>query len=196
MPGTVTVKVTQSRLILCHPMEYTVHGILQARILEWVPYPFSREIFLTQESNRGLLHCRWILYQLSYHGVGTNTFLLNAFSLPEKLSSHKSLTALAANFVVLWPGQTNMFVQPTSPPRNFQLSVDNHLVNSGDFPSVSDGKSVCLQCGRPGFDPWVAKIPWRRKWQPTPVPLPGKPHGRSSLIGYSPWGRKESDMTE
>ena len=37
---------------------------------------------------------------------------------------------------------------------------------------------------------------WRRKWQPTPVLLPGKPHGWRSLIGYSPWGRKESDMTE
>ena len=37
---------------------------------------------------------------------------------------------------------------------------------------------------------------WRRKWQPTPVFLPGKSHGRKSLIGYSPWGCKESDMTE
>ena len=56
--------------------------------------------------------------------------------------------------------------------------------------------SVCLQCGRPGFDPWVGKIPWRRKWQSTPVLLPGKSHGQRSLVGYSPWGRKESDMTE
>ena len=52
--------------------------------------------------------------------------------------------------------------------------------------------SVCLQCGRPGFDPWVGKIPWRRKWQSTPVLLPGKFHGQRSLVGYSPWGRKES----
>ena len=36
------------------------------------------------------------------------------------------------------------------------------------FPSDSDGKSIYLQCRRPGFDPWVRKIPWRRKWQPTP----------------------------
>ena len=40
------------------------------------------------------------------------------------------------------------------------------------------------------------KIPWRRKWQPTPVLLPGKSHGRRSLVGYSPWGCKESDTTE
>ena len=39
-------------------------------------------------------------------------------------------------------------------------------------------------------------LPWTRKWQPTPVLLPGKFHGLRSLIGYSPWGRKESDMTE
>ena len=40
------------------------------------------------------------------------------------------------------------------------------------------------------------KISWRRKWQPTPVFLPEKSHGRRSLVGYSPWGRKESDTTE
>ena len=101
----VKVKVTQSYPTLCYPMDYTIHGILQARILEWVAFPLSREspqprdqtqvsciaggfflpaepqgktkntgvgslsllqgIFLTQESNRGLLHCRQILYQLS-----------------------------------------------------------------------------------------------------------------------------------
>ena len=40
------------------------------------------------------------------------------------------------------------------------------------------------------------KISWRRKWQPPPVFLPGKSHGWRNLMGYSPWGRKESDMTE
>ena len=45
-------------------------------------------------------------------------------------------------------------------------------------------------------DPWVGKIPWRRKWQPTPVILPGKFHEQRSLAGCSPWGCKESGMTE
>ena len=54
--------------------------------------------------------------------------------------------------------------------------------------------SVCLQCRRPGFNPWLRKIPWRRKWQPTPVLLPGKFHGWRSLVAYSP--RHESDTTE
>ena len=47
-----------------------------------------------------------------------------------------------------------------------------------------------------GFNSWVRKIPWRRKWQPTPVFLPGKFHGQKSLEGYSPWSCKVSDMTE
>ena len=57
-------------------------------------------------------------------------------------------------------------------------------------------ESVCLQCGRPGFHPWVGKIPWRRKLQPIPVFLPGESHGWKSLVGYSPRRRKESDTTE
>ena len=45
--------------------------------------------------------------------------------------------------------------------------------------------------GRPGFDPWVGKTPWRRVRQPTPVFLPGESHGQRSLVGYSPWDHKE-----
>ena len=105
LPGKV--KVAQSCPTLCYPMDHRIRGILQARILEWVAFPFSREsskprdqtqvpplqadslpaepqgkpenpgvgslsllqwIFQTQESNRGLLHCRWILYRLSHKG--------------------------------------------------------------------------------------------------------------------------------
>ena len=104
------MKVTQLCLTLCDPVDYRVHGILQARILEWVAFPFSRDplvdpdpgikprspalqsdslstepqgkpkntgvgslfllqrIFPTQESKPGVLHCWWILYQLSYQG--------------------------------------------------------------------------------------------------------------------------------
>ena len=47
-----------------------------------------------------------------------------------------------------------------------------------------------------GFDPWVGKIPWSRKWKLAPVFLPGKSLGQGSLVGYSPWGHKELDMTK
>ena len=53
---------------LCDPVDYTVHGILQARILEWVAFPFFSGIFPTQGQNPGLPHFRQILYQLSQHG--------------------------------------------------------------------------------------------------------------------------------
>ena len=64
-----------------------------------------------------------------------------------------------------------------------------------DFPGGSDGKASAYSAGA-GFDPWVGKIPWRRKWQPTPALLPGESRGWRSLVGYSPWGCKESDTTE
>ena len=60
---------------------------------------------------------------------------------------------------------------------------------------LSGQESTC-QCKRWGFNPSVGKIPWRRAWQPTPVFLPGESHGQRSLPGYSPWGLKESDMTD
>ena len=67
------------------------------------------------------------------------------------------------------------------------------------FPWWLSGKESTCQCRRHRrleFDPWIRKLPWRRAWQPTPVLLPGISHGQRSLVGYSPWGRKEWDMTE
>ena len=64
------------------------------------------------------------------------------------------------------------------------------------FLHSSDSEESTCQCRRPGFNPWVWKIPWRGPWQPTPVFLPGESHGQRSLVGYSPWGGKELDMTE
>ena len=58
---------------------------------------------------------------------------------------------------------------------------------------------ICLQCRRQikcRFDPWVGKISWRRKWQPTLVFLPGQSHGQRSLVNYRPWNRKELNTTE
>ena len=67
------------------------------------------------------------------------------------------------------------------------------------LPRWLSGKESACQCRRHkslGFDPWVGKIPWRRKWQCAPVFLSGKFHGQKSLAGYSPRGWNESDMTE
>ena len=77
----------------------------------------------------------------------------------------------------------------------FSLSI--HLKHLFFFlavlPWCSVGKRTHLQCGSPGFDPWVGKFPWRRAWQ---CPCLENPHGQRSLGGYSPWGCKELDTTE
>ena len=70
------------------------------------------------------------------------------------------------------------------------------VVYLDDFSHGSDGKEICLQCGRPGFNPWIGKLPWRKEWQPTPIFLPGEFHGQRTLAGYSPRCCKELDMTE
>ena len=62
--------------------------------------------------------------------------------------------------------------------------------------SSKESSCQCRRHRRCRFDPWVGKIPWRRKWQPSPVLLLGKSHGQRSLAVYSPWGREESDTTE
>ena len=120
--------VTQSCLTLntrmdCGPPGSSLHGVLQARILEWVTISFSRD--------------------LPIPGIE-----------PKSLRS----PALAGRFFST--SATNPFPQ-------------EHRENKPQQHSSQ-----------------------RRQWQPTPVLLPGKSHGRRSLVGSSPWGRKESDMTE
>ena len=64
------------------------------------------------------------------------------------------------------------------------------------IPRWYSGKGSAYRCRRRRFNNWVKKIPWRRKWQPTPVFLLGKSCGQKSLAGYSPRGCKQSDTTE
>ena len=64
------------------------------------------------------------------------------------------------------------------------------------LPRWSSGKESACQCRKCRFDPWVRKIPCSRKWQPTPVFLPGKSHEQRSLMGNGLWGHTELDMTE
>ena len=72
----------------------------------------------------------------------------------------------------------------------------NSTVFTWEFPWWLSGKEFACQRRRHKFDPWVEPILWRRKWQATPVFLPGKSHEQRSLAGYSPWSYKESDTTE
>ena len=70
------------------------------------------------------------------------------------------------------------------------------LIYYKGFPGGSDGKQSACNAGDQGSISGLVRFPWRRKWQPTPVFLPGKPHGWRSLAGYSPEGRKKLYTTE
>ena len=71
-----------------------------------------------------------------------------------------------------------------------RLGKSKHLIG---FPGGAIGKDPSK---RGGMDPWVGRISWRRAWQPTPVSLLAESHAQRSQTGYTPWGLKESDMTE
>ena len=64
------------------------------------------------------------------------------------------------------------------------------------FPGVSDAKESTCNAGDPDLTPGMGRFPWRREWLLTLVFLLGKSHGQTSLVGYSPWGHKDSDTTE
>ena len=64
------------------------------------------------------------------------------------------------------------------------------------FPGGSEGEESACNAGDLGLIPGSGRYPWRRKWQPTPVLLPGESHGHRGLVDYSPWDHKESDTTE
>ena len=90
------------------------------------------------------------------------------------------------------------YIRPLRLLFNIRILTWGYLTSTG-VPGGSVVKESTCRCRRHkrhGFDPWVGKILWSRKWQPTPVFLPGKFHGQRSLEGYKPWGHKELDMTE
>ena len=119
----------------CSPPGFSIHGILQARILEWVTISFSRRSSWPRDRT-----------QVSH---------------------------IAGRCFNLWA--------------------------TGEALGGASGKEYtrqCRKCKTHRFNPWVGKIPWRRKWQPIPIFLLKESHGQSSLASYSPWGRKKSDTTK
>ena len=81
---------------------------------------------------------------------------------------------------------------------NWHILTERQFQRKG-LPRWCSGKESACHCRRHkrhGFNPWVRKTPWSRKWWPTPVSLPRKFHGQRSLVGYSPRGLKELNTTE
>ena len=118
------VKVIQSCLTLCDSVDYTVHEILQARILEWVAFPFFRGSSQHKGSNSGLPHCKQILYQLSYQG------------------SPRILEWVVYSFSSRYPG-----IEPGSPA----LQADSLPAELPGKPQGGDGlQQICLEVPKPG----------------------------------------------
>ena len=97
-----------------------------------------------------------------------------------------------------WTGNTGMLQSMGSQRvgHDWETELNWLKCEAEGFPGGTSGKESAPQCRRHGFDPWVRKIPWSRKWQPTPVFLPGKSHGQRSLVGYSLWIIKQSHTTD
>ena len=72
--------------------------------------------------------------------------------------------------------------------------INTFLNTSEELSRWPSGKESSCQCRRYRFNPWVRKVPWRRKWQTTPVFLHGKSHGQRSLEGYSPRSDRRNDL--
>ena len=104
---------------------------------------------------------------------------------------------IRAVFLLEIPGRVCSH-RPPHHPTSFPLYPPPTLAPREGFPGGSVVKNLpaMQRWRRCGFDPWVRKIPWRRKWQPTPVFLPGKSQGQKSQVDYNPRGHKESNRTE
>ena len=153
------VHVTQT---LCDPMDNTVHGILQARILEWVAFPFSRGIFPTQELNPGFPHCRRILYQLSYQGSPSSS------QSPRSLLNSRRKVSTSA--LLYW--------EPCDTPvteRMFSYwgkGLPRWLTSKESTWQAGDGGWI------PGFLTLVGqKVPLEKEGATHSIFLPGKAHG-------------------
>ena len=180
------MKVILSCLILCDPIHYLVHGILQARILRWVAFPFSsgssqprnwtrvsciagrfftnwaiREVPIDNETVTNSPYSQRAKYYWYYLPVKVYLFYL----LEKAMAPHSSTFA----WKIPWTEEPGG-LQPMG-----SLGVRHDWVNSL----------------------WLFTfMHWRRKWQPTPVFLPGESQGRGSLMGCRLWGCTELDTTE
>ena len=78
-------------------------------------------------------------------------------------------------------------------PSVLNFKIVSFLISGGTVVKYLPAVQEAHRCT---FSPWVGKIPWSRKLQPTPVFLPGESHGQRSLVGCSPWGHKQLDTAE
>ena len=141
-------------------------------------------------------------WQAAVHGVTKSWTRLSIFTFPfhfheleKEMATHSRVLAWRIPGTVepgsrLW-GRTE--ADTTEATQQQQQDTISGLPR---WHSGKESACQCRRCRRCRFHPWVRKIPWIRKRQPPPVFLAGKFHGQRSLVGYSPWGYKESDIAE
>ena len=121
----------------------------------------------------------------------SKTFRLNTQNWAHHLSPENQYLLLQCS-VPLKHLLTHSFNLNFSVIHDRDISIDiTHLVTWASLVAQGSQEFAC-QDRRCRFDLWVKKIPWRRKWQPTPVFLPGKSHGQTRLVGYSSWGSQNN----
>ena len=173
---SVKVKVAQSCPTLWNPMDYTVHGILQARILEWIAFLFSRGSSQPKDRThvsciagrfftiREALRCHWPNpYQeevFPFQGAHLR------YNLQGRIGQKSHPTANHAAILFI----------------RVEAKCDQRLVAQTvkNLPAMQETWVQSL----------VGKLPCRRNWLPTPIFLPREFHGQRSLAGYSPWGHR------
>ena len=124
------VKAAQLCLTLCDPMDYTVYGILQARILEWVAFPFSRGTFPTQGSNPGLPHCKQILYCQSHQGNPMTNRVARNPSIPLPPPTHTHPTPPHTKLQQLAHGWT---IFPSQPDQSLEILLNTEEVDTNHW---------------------------------------------------------------
>ena len=187
-------QVAKSCLTLCNPMDCSlpgssVHGLFQARVLERVAISFSRGSSRARD-------CTWVSC------IAGRRFTIWATREAPLREKERDKKMSGPTLLLLW--KTNVYSnQANTQSRKatfkmigkFGTFLFTHSPSSG-FPDGSDQRKSPPAMQETQVRPWIRKIPWRRAWQPTPVFLPGKSHGLRNLVGYSPWGHKESDTTD
>ena len=154
-------EVTQLCPTLCDPMDCSlpgssVHGIFQARILEWVAIAFSKELKTSAQKKK-------IYIQAFTRGI---FIIVKKCKKPKCLSTDEWINKM-------WCTHTHTHCNN---PDNVQ-HVAELRISSNCILMWLRRLSICLQCRRHRFNPWVGKISWRRAWQPPPL----------FLLGESPW---------
>ena len=141
-------------------------------------------------------------WPLSTHTCDSSVPGLGAESSPAAQEQAREALAgrtLSSRWEIFLPDSTPIVSSVLKSPRTCSLQFWSpgglRSLDLGDY--VKKPTCQCRRHKRQGFFcPGVGKMSWRRKWQPTPVFLPGESQGQRSLAGYSLWGRKESDTTE